>query len=106
MEYKAGDKICKPNETLELFLELEVLENQADMLNVFLLCLQKDEDVINVNKDKPVQHVVEDIAHQCLEHSGQSRNTVGQSKRHHQTLEVPQRGIKGGFPFTPLTNLD
>lgn len=47
-----------------------MLESQENMLKVFLPCLCKHEDVVDVDRDKPVQHVMKDVVHPGLEHSG------------------------------------
>ena len=80
----------------------EALEDPLDMVNVFLTEVGEDQDVIEVNKDKPVEHVPEHVVHQGLE---DSRN-VGEAEGHHQVLVVAGGGIERRLPLTPLADLD
>ena len=59
----------------------------------------EDEDVINVDEDKPVQHVTENIIHQSLEHS----RGVGEAKGHDQIFVVAAGRVEGGISLVPLS---
>ena len=70
-----------------------------DVEYVFFGGAGEDEDVINVDKDEPVKHVVENIIHQSLEHS----RGVGESKRHDEIFMVAAGNIEGDFQLVPLS---
>jgi hypothetical protein len=57
----------------------------------------EDEDVINVDKDEPVQHVTENIIHQSLEHC----RGVGEAKRPDQVFVVALAVLKAVFHSFP-----
>ena len=75
------------------------LEDLSDMDDMFLSRVGKHEDVIKV--DVPVQHVLEKVVYQGLEHS----RRVGQSERHHQEFVVSASHVKGCLPLIPLPYL-
>lgn len=60
------------------------MEHQADMLDVPLQVLGEDEDVIQVDKHEPTQHVVEDVVDQILEH----HRRIGETERHNQVFKM------------------
>jgi signal transduction histidine kinase len=62
----------------------EALENLPDVDHMFLGGAGEDKDVIKVDKDELVQHVMENIINQSLEHS----RGVGKVKWHDQILIV------------------
>ena len=43
-----------------------------------------------------------DIINESLEHS----RGVGETERHNEILKTTQRGVEGGLPFIPLTDVD
>lgn len=53
-------------------------QNQADIVYMFLLCLEKDQIIINRNKEEFDQHDAEDIIYQCLAHD----RCISESGRH------------------------
>lgn len=53
------------------------------MMDVFLHVLGEDENVIQVGKDKPVEHITKK---ECW--------GIGKDKRHHQVLKVAQGGVE------------
>jgi hypothetical protein len=59
-----------------------------------------NEDVIEVDKHKLVQHVSYHIIEQGLEHC----ESIGQSERHHQVLLVPASHVKGRLPLISFPN--
>ena len=76
----------------------EALENLSDVEHMFLGGAGEDEDVIEVDKDEPVQHVAENIIDQSLEHS----RGVGNAKWHDQILVVTTGRVEGGLPLIPF----
>ncbi len=70
------------------------------MLDLITLVLGEDQDVFEVNKDKPIDHAPEHVVDECLE----DRQGVGKAERHDQIFKMPSRGVKGGLPFVPLPN--
>ncbi len=64
------------------------------------LNLGEDQDIVEVNKNEPVDHVSKHVIDECLEdHRG-----VRKPKWHDQILKVPRGGVKGGLPFVTLPN--
>ena len=61
----------------------------------------EDEDVIEVDKDEPVQHVTENIIDQSLEHS-RGCLTNGKAKWHDQILVVTAGRVEAGLPLVPF----
>ncbi len=76
------------------------LQHLPDLLDMIALVLEEDQDIIEINKNKPVDHVSEYVIDECLE----DRRGVRKPKRHDQILKVPRRYVKGGLPFVPLPN--
>lgn len=68
------------------------MKNLADMLNMGALIREKDQYVIQVDKDKPVKHVSNDVINQELE----------DTKQHDQVFIMSAGGGKTCFPFVPL----
>ena len=62
--------------------------------------IQVDEDVIQVNNYRDVNHVGKDVIHEPLEISW----GIGKPFGHHQPLKEPVVGAEGGFPFIPSHN--
>jgi len=63
---------------------------------MFLFCLRKDQNVVQVHHYDPFSYESsEDVVHHSLE----GGRTVGHSKEHHKRLEEVTVGTKGRFPF-------
>lgn len=75
-------------------------QHPADMIHMFLLSLGKEQNVIEINKHKDIQHFSEDTIDQGRKNSG----GVGESRWHHQVLIVDTRGVEDCFPLVPLTD--
>ena len=71
------------------------LEHPSDMDVVFFLHLAEDQDVIQVDNDKDIGHVAEDVVHEVLE----CRWGVGHSKGHNKVLERPVARAERGLPL-------
>ena len=68
---------------------------------MFLFCLRKDQNVIQVHHYDPFGYESsEDVVHHSLEGGG----TVGHSKEHHKRLEEAVVGVEGRLPF--ISGLD
>ncbi len=65
-----------------------------------MLVLGEDQDVVEVNKDNPINHISVHVVYACLE----DRRDVGKAERYDQIFKKPSRGVKGGLPFVPLPN--
>ena len=61
----------------ELIVE-ETLKNMANMLDVRLHVRREDEDIVQVDKDEHVEHLMKDVINQDLKHSW----SISESKRH------------------------
>jgi hypothetical protein len=72
------------------------LENLSDVEHMFFG--GAGEDVIQVDEDEPVRHVMENIINQSLEHS----RGVGKAKWHDQILLVIVGHIEGSLPLVPF----
>lgn len=66
------------------------MENLSDVEHIFLAGTGEDED-----KDKPVQHVPENVIDQTLEHS----RGIGKAKWHEQILVMTTGRVEGGLPL-------
>ena len=71
------------------------LEHPSDMDVVFLLRLAEDQDVVQVDDNKDVGHIAEDVVHEVLE----CCRGVGHSKRHYEALEGTVARVERGLPF-------
>ena len=78
----------------QLFLQ-KALVNLPDMEHVLLGGAGEGKDVINVDEDKPVRHVTENVRHPSLEHG----RGVGETKGHDQISIVAT--LKAVFPCPP-----
>lgn len=74
------------------------LEDLSDMEIMFLSRVGKHGDVIKVEEYEPVQHVLENVVYQGLEHS----RSVGQARWHHQVFAVPASCVKCGLQLIPF----
>ena len=72
------------------------------MLHVFLQGLGLYQDVINVDDEKAVDHIVENLVHNGLENGGGVRKAIG----HDQVFVVPSSGDKGSLPVFAFTYTD
>ncbi len=67
------------------------------MLDMIALVLEEDQDIVEVNKNKSVDHVSEHVIDECLK----DRRGVGKPKRHDQILKVPSGGVKKAVFYSP-----
>ncbi len=72
------------------------------MLDIITLVLGEDQDIVEVNKNKLIDHVSEHVVDECLEDC----RGVRKAKRHDQIFKMPGMGVKGGLPLVPLPNLN
>lgn len=62
----------------------EALQDLSNMQNVFMRILQEDEDIIQADKDKSIEHISEDVIYEYLKNC----LSVSQSEGTHQVLSV------------------
>lgn len=74
------------------------MKNLSDVENLFLGGAGEDKDVVEVDEDEPVQHVVENIINQSLEHS----RGVGKPKLHDLILVVTAGCVEDSLPLIPF----
>jgi hypothetical protein len=75
------------------------LEKLSDVEHVFLGGAGEDEDVVKVDEDEPVQHVIaRNIINKSLEHSW----GVGKAKWHDQILVVIAVHVEDSLPIVPF----
>ena len=67
---------------------------------MILFVLRKDQDVVQVNKYKYIEHIPEDVINQPLEDCG----GVSQAEGHDQILIMTTRGVKGCLTLVPFTD--
>jgi hypothetical protein len=67
---------------------------------VILFVLRKDQDVVQVNKYKYIEHIPEDVINQPLE----DRGGISQAEGHVQILIMTTRGVKGCIPIVSLSD--
>ncbi len=60
----------------------------------------ENEDVVKVDKHKPVQEIPQHVIHQGLKDS----KGVGETKRQDPVFIVTQRGVECGLPFIPFAD--
>ncbi len=80
----------------------ETVEHGSDLVNVLLQSLGVNDDIIDVDYDKSVEHIPEDIVDKGLK----SRWTIGQAERHNPVFIVPRGRRESGFPFVTRSNPD
>lgn len=76
----------------------EVLKHRLDVVDMPFLGLQEDEDVIQVDKDTAVEHILEDVIDQGFEDSW----GIGKARWHDQVLIMPGWGVKRCLPVITL----
>ena len=69
------------------------------MLYVFFQGVGVNQDVINVDDEKVVDHILENLVHKGLEDNEGVRKAVGND----QLFVVPSSGDKGRLPFVAFT---
>ena len=67
----------------------EAAEDRSDVGDMLLLVPRKNQDIIQVNKDKLVQNLPEQVVDQCLEDS----RSVGQAKGHYPSGCTDEVGV-------------
>ena len=79
----------------------QYLQDPPDCSFVFLFCLRKDQNVVQVHYYNTFSYEgSEDVIHHSLEGGG----TVGHSKEHHERFKEAAVGAEGHFPF--ISRLD
>ena len=79
----------------------QYLQDPSDRLFVFLFCLHKNQNVVQVHYYNPFSYEgSEDVVHHSLE----GGKTVGHSKEHHERFKEAAVGAEGRFPF--ISRLD
>ena len=78
----------------------EAAEDRSDVSNMLLLVTRKNQDIIQVDEDKLVQHIPEQVVDQSLEDS------VGQTKGHHQIFIMSCWCVEGRLPLISLPDAD
>ena len=79
----------------------QYLQDLLDCSFMFLFCLRKDQNVVQVHYYNPFGYEgSEDVVHHSLEGGG----TVGHSEEHHKRFKEAVVGAEGCFPF--ISGLD
>ena len=79
----------------------QYFQDPPDCSFMFLLCLHKDQNVVQVHHYDPFSYESsEDVVHYSLEGGG----TVGHSKEYYERLKEAVVGAEGRFPF--ISGLD
>ena len=78
------------------------LENLLDLGRVLVRVVREDEDVVEVDDQKVVEQVAEDIVHERLE----GCRGVGKAEGHDECLEVTVTCAEGRLPFVALFDAD
>src|SRR6266481_7091381 len=73
----------------------ESREDTSDVAAVFLDRIRKDQNVVQVDDDKKVGHILKDVIHKVPE----SGRCICESHGHYDKLERAIAGTKGGLPF-------
>ena len=68
----------------------ERVEDEADVLQVLGPRKAIDQDILKEDKHEPPKERLQDVVHECLEHS----RRVGETKRHDEELEVAVVGAE------------
>ncbi len=76
------------------------LEDLAHVLSVYLKGRRKDENVIEVHKDKLVNHV----SQHAIDHALEDSRSVREPERKDQIFVVSRGGIEGCLSLIALTN--
>ncbi len=72
------------------------------MVAVFVNQVQKDQNVVEVDDDKEVRHVLEDVVHEVLK----SSRGIGKSHGHDQEFERAIACLERGLPFMTSSDAD
>ena len=67
---------------------------------MFLQAFGENKDVVQVNENKLVYHILENAVNKTLEDS----RSIRYAKRHHQVLPFTRRSVKCCLPFIPLSD--
>jgi hypothetical protein len=78
------------------------VQNLLNVLQVFLPILVEDEDVIQINYNKMIGEMLQDIVH----HPHESFWVIFQSKGHDQPFKNTFFGFEGSLPYIGLLNWD
>lgn len=76
-------------------------DHQTYMLDMLLLCFQKDQDVTQEDKEVFVQDVTQDVIHQGLEH----RSGIVKAKIHDQVHKMVDGNVESCCPLVSITSL-
>ena len=79
-----------------------MLEHSPDMMDMLMQSLREDQNVIEIDEDKLVEHVSEHVLKQGLKNS----RGIGEAEGHYQVLVMPRRSVKCRFPFISLSDPD
>ena len=77
----------------------ETAKYQLNMLGMFFYCFREDKNVININNDKLIQKVMQNIIHEALE----SSRGIGEAKWHNLELKEAIASTEGSFIFFTLS---
>src|SRR6266481_1795226 len=80
----------------------ESCEDSSDVVAVFLDRVREDQDVIEVNNDEEVGHVLENIVHEVLK----SSRGIGESHGHDQELKRAIACSECGLPLMTSSDAD
>ena len=69
---------------------------------MFLQRTGENQNIVQVHKNKMINHVPETVIDQGLEHGW----SISQAERHYLVLVVPRRGVEGRLPLVPLPDAD
>ena len=69
---------------------------------MYLFGVGVDEDIVQIDDDEYIGHVLEDVVHEVLKRGG----SVSESHRHDKELERSITGPKCGFPLLAGRNSD
>src|SRR6266481_7498133 len=81
---------------------LESCEDPLDMVAVFLDQVRKDQDIIKVDDNEEVGHVLENIVHEVLK----SSRGIGKSHGHDQKFERAIVCLECGLPLMTSSDVD
>jgi len=79
----------------------QYFQNPLDYLFMFLFCLRKDQNVVQVHYHDPFGY---EGSENVIHHSLEGGRTVGYSKEHHERFKEATVGAEGHFPF--ISRLD
>lgn len=104
--YNEAQKFCRIDGEFALFglciksVVDKALKNLPDFGSVLHWVVGEDQDVVQIDENVDVKHVVEDVVHEVLEYG----RSIRQAEWHDEAFEVTVAGAESSLPFFAFFN--